>query len=77
MTTIINTPPSSTEDSSAGLVIGIIFGVLIVVLFLVFGLPYLRGRTYSQVPAPAESNGTTVNVTVPATSPVPTGSATP
>ena len=65
MTTIINTPPSTTEDSSAGVVIGIIFGALIVVLLLIFGIPYLRNRAAPQTQA-VPNSATTVNVTVPA-----------
>ena len=73
MTTIINTPPSTTEDSSAGVVIGIIFGALIVVLLIVFGIPYLRNRTSPQSPAAVPNGATTINVTLPAvTSPIPT-----
>ncbi len=65
MTTIINTPPSTTEDSSAGVVIGIIFGALIVVLLVIFGIPYLRNRTSPQTQA-VPNGVTTVNVTLPA-----------
>jgi hypothetical protein len=65
MTTIINTPPNNTEDSSAGMVIGIIFGVLIVALLLIFGVPYFRNWVYPQTSA-VPNNPTTVNVTVPA-----------
>jgi hypothetical protein len=70
MTTIINTPPSSpTEDSSTGLVVGIIFGALIVILFLFFGVRYYWHGSSNGVPNQATmvvpSSGTTVNVTAP------------
>jgi Na+-driven multidrug efflux pump len=70
MTTIINTPPGTTEDSSTGLIIGIIFGVLIVVLFLVFGVPYLRNRTAPPQTQTVPNGDTTINVTVPSVAPV-------
>ena len=65
MTTIINTPPSTTEDSSAGVIIGIILGALIVVLLVIFGVPYLRNRAVPQTRV-VPNDVTTVNVTVPA-----------
>jgi hypothetical protein len=78
MTTIINTPPPSpAEDSSTGLVIGIIFGALIVILFLFFGVRYywhgpsngVPNGTPSQATVVVPSGGTTVNVTAPAATP--------
>ena len=70
MTTIINTPPTSpTEDSSVGLVVGIIFGALIVILFLFFGIRYYWYNPSNSVPNQSTvvvpSSGTTVNVTAP------------
>ena len=64
MTTIINTPASTTEDSSAGVIIGIIFGALIVVFLLVFGIPYLRNRATPQTQV-VPNDTTTINLTVP------------
>jgi hypothetical protein len=53
MATIINNPDSSSDGGGAGLVTGIIIAVVIVFLFLVFGLPAIRGNG---------NRGTTVNV---------------
>ncbi len=68
MTTIINTPPASSEtsdNSGVGVVVGILIALLIVIFFLVFGLPYLRDRPQDQASPVAPSSGTTVNVTTP------------
>jgi hypothetical protein len=64
MNTIINTPPSTSEDSSAGVVIGIILGALLVILLVTFGIPYLKNRPSSQTQN-VPDGPTTINVTVP------------
>ncbi|MEI6057579.1 MAG: hypothetical protein WCQ60_01225 [bacterium] len=40
MTTIINTPPTQTEDPASAIVVGIVFGAFIVILLLIFGVRY-------------------------------------
>ena len=77
MTTIINTPPASTEDSSSGLIVGIIFGALIVILLIFFGVRYYRGQAYVTSNAPSTQaaipTNTTVNITTPTAPPATTG----
>ena len=63
MSTIINTPPVNSEDSGAGLVLGVILGIIIfggLALFFIYGLPMIQN---SQNQTPSETN---INVTVPA-----------
>ena len=69
MATIINNPSGNTaEDSSAGIVIGIVVALILVVLFAVFVWPTLG----TNPAAPATGGNTTpgastnVNVTLPA-----------
>jgi hypothetical protein len=66
MTTVINNPPGSPEDSSGGgsavmLIVGIFIAVVFVFLFVVYGLPSMRGA----------KNATEGGVTVPTTVQVP------
>ncbi len=65
MTTIINTPPTvPVEDSSAGVLVGIILGALIVIALLVFGTRYYwHGSPSTSQTAP--SGATTVNISTP------------
>ena len=74
MTTIINTPPTQTEDSSSGIVVGIIFGAFIVILLLIFGVRYYTHNgpsangsytTPVQAVVAVPGGGTTVNMTTP------------
>ena len=60
MTTVINSPRSDSEGI-AGVVIGFIVVLLLVVLFVVYGLPMMRGS------APAENSGVNIDVQLPAT----------
>jgi hypothetical protein len=55
MATVINNPDSggTRESSGMGLIIGVIVAVIIVFLFIVYGLPGIRGRS---------TGGTNVNV---------------
>jgi hypothetical protein len=64
MTTIINTQPSTTEDSPTGIVIGIILVALLVILLVTFGIPYLRNQPSAQTQN-VPDGPTTINVTVP------------
>jgi len=50
MTTIVNTPaPSNDSSSGMGMIIGLIVLIVVAYLFIVFGLPAIRGM---QVGAP-------------------------
>lgn len=62
MATIINNPGEAREGSSGvGIVVGVLVAVILVGLFVVFGLPAIRGGT----PAPS-NGGVDVNVQLPA-----------
>jgi hypothetical protein len=63
MATIVNNPgPGTTEDSSAGVVIGVVIALLIIVLFFAFALPYIRNSgTTPGVP----NTGSDVNIDLP------------
>ncbi len=66
MTTVINNPSGSPEDSSGGgnvvvLIMGVLIAVVLVFLFVVYGLPSMRGTM----------NTTEGGVTVPTTVQVP------
>lgn len=68
MATIINNP-SGTEDSSAGVVIGILAAIVLVILFIMFVWPSISGRT----PAPTDTStpgaSTNINVELPPATP--------
>jgi hypothetical protein len=64
MSTIINNPPGTGEDSGSGIVMGTIIALLLIILFIFFVWPSIR----STPPAaqPQESPATTnINVNVP------------
>ncbi|MEO5635097.1 MAG: hypothetical protein ABIS26_00040 [Candidatus Paceibacterota bacterium] len=45
MTTVINNPGQGTsEGSGMGMVVGVILAIILIGLFLVYGLPRLRGN---------------------------------
>jgi len=65
MTTIVNTPPQSTNnsDSGMGMIVGLILLLAVVALFFVYGLPLLRRATAApQVNVPDKID---VNVNAP------------
>lgn len=70
MATIINNPSGTTaEDSSVGVVVGLIVAVILVVLFFMFAWPAIRNNgaytpAGSEAPAGASAN---INLTVPGT----------
>lgn len=54
MATIINNPDTGARDSGGmGLIVGVILAILIVALFVIYGLPAIRGT---------DRSGTNVNV---------------
>ena len=55
MTTVINTPGTTQESSGVGLVVGVIVAIVIVALFLMYGLPALRGTAN-------DGGGTNINI---------------
>ena len=65
MATIINNPSGTTsEDSSVGMVVGLIIALVLIVLFVMYGLPALRGG--SAAPASdAPGASANLNVTLP------------
>ncbi|MDD5068601.1 MAG: hypothetical protein PHS53_04350 [Candidatus Pacebacteria bacterium] len=68
MSTIINTPGNSSEDSGLGIILGVLIAIIVIVLFFVYGLPALRGSQTAQ-----PSNGINVNVSLPTNAPASTG----
>ncbi len=61
MTTVINTPgQGNSNDSGAGLVIGIIIALVLIALFFIYGLPALREQ-----PEADTKPSTTINVELP------------
>ncbi|MEP7162974.1 MAG: hypothetical protein ABI747_04425 [Candidatus Moraniibacteriota bacterium] len=68
MATIINNPPgnqaapASDGGSGMGLIVGIILAVVVVFLFVVYGLPAMRG---SATPQSQNSPSGGINVNVP------------
>ncbi len=47
MTTIINTPPTNSDNSGGsygGLIVGIVISAILVFIFVVYGLPAMRGN---------------------------------
>jgi hypothetical protein len=74
MATIVNNP-GTTEDSSAGVVIGVVIALLIIVLFFAFALPYMRSNSGTPgVPNTGSDTGASasVNVDLPDLNPSPT-----
>ncbi len=71
MATIINNPtdtrPVVAEDSSVGMVVGLIVALVLIVLFVMYVLPSFRASTPGTY-TPADTSGTNINVTVPGTS---------
>jgi hypothetical protein len=61
MATVINNPSGSENNSSAGVIIGVIVAILLIAAFLLFVLPAIRNR--GATPAPQDS--TNINVSVP------------
>ncbi len=60
MTTVINNPGNSNNDSSGvGMIIGVIVLIIVAALFIIYVLPRLRNSG-----APPQ-NGYNVNITVP------------
>ena len=47
MTTIVNSPRDSA-DSGLGMVFGVLLAIGIIVLFLIYGLPAIRGNNGSE-----------------------------
>ncbi len=64
MATIINNP-SGSNDSSVGLVIGIVIGLVLIALFFVYALPALRGNQ------PTKDANPIIKVEIPNPSPQP------
>lgn len=62
MATIINNPGEGGGGSGLAIVVGVLVALALVGLFIVYGLPALRG---GGAPAP-ESGGVDVNVELPA-----------
>jgi len=67
MATIVNNPSDKREDSSAGVVIGIVIALLIIVLFFAFALPYIRNTTpgVPNTGSTPTDNSANVNVELP------------
>ncbi len=64
MATIVNNPGTTTEDSGAGVVIGVVIALLIIVLFFAFALPYIRSN--SGTPGvPNTGSDASVNINLP------------
>lgn len=62
MTTIVNTPaPSNEANSGMGMIIGLIALIVVAYLFIVFGLPAIRGM---QVGAPQINIPSKIDVNV-------------
>lgn len=69
MATIVNNPgPSNTDGSGVGMVIGIILAIIVIALFIIYGVPAMRGgNTGPSTP----TGGTNANINVQI--PVPSG----
>lgn len=68
MTTVVNTPGSTSSDSSGmGMIIGVIVLLAIVFLIFFYGMPLLRGTSTQQNNAPSVQvpDQVDVNVTKP------------
>ncbi len=62
MATIVNNPGGSNgESTGVGMVIGIILAIIVVALFVIYGVPAMRGGTAPTTP----TGSTNINVTVP------------
>jgi len=53
MTTIVNTPPSSSDNGNGGMIIGIFVLIILGLLFFYFGLPAIRNMGTPQINVPA------------------------
>ena len=63
MATIVNNP-GTTEDSGAGVVIGVVIALLVIVLFFAFALPYIRNGATPGVPNTGSTPGASANIDV-------------
>jgi hypothetical protein len=71
MATIINTPGNSdSSDSGLGIILGVILAIILVALFVIYGIPALRGNNAS-TPSSTNINVTTPNPSTPTPSPSP------
>lgn len=64
MATVINNPGGTSEGSGMGVVIGVILAIIVIGLFLIYGLPKMRGNTSPSnvdvnVQLPSGNNGGT------------------
>ncbi len=64
MATIVNNPSGTSEDSSAGVVIGIVIALLIIVLFFAFALPYIRNTTPGVPNTGSTDGGASANIDI-------------
>ncbi len=72
MTTVINNPGgASGEGSGAGMVLGVIIGIILIGLFVIYGLPAIRGNKA------AEDGSIDVNLNLPTGNPSPSPSPAP
>lgn len=53
MATIINTPPTSGDNSMALLFVGVLFTATAIGLFLLYGVPAIRNMDQSESPTPS------------------------
>ncbi|MBX4189856.1 hypothetical protein KW791_00980 [Candidatus Parcubacteria bacterium] len=56
MPTVINNPPTRDDGNAAGAIVTGVVIIVLVVLFLVYGLPRIRGTGGSQVNIPDTIN---------------------
>ncbi len=62
MATVINNPGGSDgESTGVGMIIGIILAIVVIALFLIYGIPAMRGGNTNNPPA----GGTNINVNLP------------
>jgi len=67
MTTVINNPGDSSNDSSGvGAVVGVVFALILIALFFVYLLPMIQNQT------PATTSTTEIQVNIPDTPVTPT-----
>lgn len=77
MTTFVNTPGNASADNSAvGLVVGLVIAAALTVLFILYGVPALRGAA---MPQSQPSNSIDVHLpdVTPTPAPTPAPSTTP
>ena len=73
MSTIINNPTGSSEDSSGvGVIAGIVLTVILGILFVLYALPLLRNQA-TPTPTTSEIKVTLPEVPAKANTPAPTG----